>query len=402
MLHRLFDPFSRTGDGVWAVDTNYQVVFWNESAARMLEISAREALGQTCYELFEGRTLDNRPLCGHNCPIMQQVRTRQPVPAFDLDVRVGGGKCARINVSIVPDGSTDETGEPELLVFHVFRGCAHSRSEPVSPPSPPGLRIHLLGTLQVLRPDGSTVDGGYWRRQKVGALLAVLAINRGQKLHRDQILDALWPEMEYEAGLRNFNTTVYYLRRCLEPELARGADSHYIRHEGSYYVLANYDEHWIDAVAFEERIHLARCATNSKEAIEHYQTALGWYEGKLLSSFLYEDLPWCTLERDRLHEVYLNALEDLASALEGNGRDDEALDTYLQLAGLDPCRESSRRRLIRLYLRRQDRAAALKQYAHLARALEEDLAVSPSPLTQQLYEVALGNIPDHHESVLLS
>lgn len=383
-------PFARTGDGVVAVDSRYRVVFWNASAEQMLGIPAEEAVGQLCYQLLNGRTADNRPVCSCACPIMAMVERGQPVSAFDLQLLNGWKNRTCVNLSIVPYGSDGHPGSSDFLLVHLFR--AVSQPEPWSWEGgmADGLRIHLLGAIQAVRPDGTVVDGRYWRRLKVRALLALLAVNRGQKLHRDQILEALWPTMNYETALHNFNTTVYYLRRCLEPELTRGAASGFIHYEADSYVLSDYERHWLDSVAFEETVLLARKAQSPAEALEYYRDALRLYKGQFLADLIYEDLAWCAAERDRLHEVYLNTLENLADALESCGQDEEAAETYLRVISIDPCRESTTQRLMLHYLKHGNRAAALERFVHLTQALDQDLGVAPSAGTHQLYKHASG------------
>ncbi len=48
-------------------------------------------------------------------------------------------------------------------------------------------------------------------------------------------------------------------------------------------------------------------------------------------------------------------------------------------------RESTHRRLMRLYYRAGDRTAALRQYDHCVAALNEELGVKPSRLTVEVY-----------------
>lgn len=123
-------PFARTGDGVVAVDSRYRVVFWNASAEQMLGIPAEEAVGQLCYQLLNGRTADNRPVCSCACPIMAMVERGQPVSAFDLQLLNGWKNRTYVNLSIVPYGSDGHPGSSDFLLVHLFR--AVSQPEPWS------------------------------------------------------------------------------------------------------------------------------------------------------------------------------------------------------------------------------------------------------------------------------
>ena len=53
-------------------------------------------------------------------------------------------------------------------------------------------------------------------RRKVLALLCFLLTKPDMSSTRDQVLDALWPELDPVDALNSLNQTVYFLRRVLE------------------------------------------------------------------------------------------------------------------------------------------------------------------------------------------
>src|SRR5919202_264318 len=76
------------------------------------------------------------------------------------------------------------------------------------------LRIELLGRFRVTV-DGRTVSAGEWRRSRSVALIKLLALAPGYRLHREQVMDALWPELAPDAAGRNLRKAVHYARRTL-------------------------------------------------------------------------------------------------------------------------------------------------------------------------------------------
>ncbi len=374
--------FACTGDGVWAVDADYRIVLWNSVAEELLGYTASEAVGQLCHELLKGRTSEGKPLCKVGCAIMGQARQRKPVRCFDLLIHSRTGAVRRVSVSIVAVPAKSDGHQMSALV-HLFRPAQERLI------CPPSLRIRLLGRTEVQRADGSTVDGPLWRRAKVRALLAFLVLHRGQLVHRDAVIEALWPHLDYPAALRNLNTTVYNLRRSLEPSIRRGADSHYIRYEGDCYYLDDGPGHWLDVAAFETLMGQARRESNPRRAMALYREALVLYRGDFLADLLGHDLRWCWVERERLRELYLMALEELGSLCEQEQQDQEAISLYLRVMAMDPCRETVGRRLMRLAIRQGDRATAVAHYRRLADALWQELKVPPDRETQRLYRIAL-------------
>ena len=55
------------------------------------------------------------------------------------------------------------------------------------------VQIGVLGPLAVTV-DGRSVPGAQWRRRDAAALVKVLAITPEHRLHRDQVIDRLWPQ----------------------------------------------------------------------------------------------------------------------------------------------------------------------------------------------------------------
>lgn len=374
--------FTQTGDGVWAVDQEHRIVLWTPVAEELLGYTAEEALGRRCYEIIAGRDVKGDPFCRAHCSVMERARQGERIRAFDLLARSRDGSLHPVNVSIVTV-QQDPGDASSLVLVHLFRPLQPQAS------SPPLLRMYFLGPTVVQRADGTTVGGPLWRRAKVRALLAFLALKGGRPVHRDTLVETFWPSLEYSAALHNLNTTVYNLRRSLEPNLRRGTDSRYIRYDQDCYWLSGAAVHWLDAEAFESGITAARREQDPLRAMKQYQEALALYRGDFLADLLGQDIHWCWMERERLRELRLTAMEELGALYEGQRREQEAIEWYLKVLSVDACRETACRRLMRLAMRRGDRASAIAHYRRLADALRRELDVVPSHETRLLYEVAL-------------
>src|SRR6476469_9530785 len=57
------------------------------------------------------------------------------------------------------------------------------------------VRVLLLGGFQAVV-DGAAVPQSAWARRHTAALVKVLALTDGRRLHREQALDLLWPGVE--------------------------------------------------------------------------------------------------------------------------------------------------------------------------------------------------------------
>ena len=104
---------------------------------------------------------------------------------------------------------------------------------------------------------------------------------------------------------------------------------------------------------------------------------------------------WLTSERERLHELAIQALGRLLTHQQGAGAAEPAVQTGLRLLALDPLQEPVHRALMRLYARLGRREAALRQYQLCVDALKRELSAAPEAETNQLYQEILHSRPVH-------
>jgi hypothetical protein len=79
------------------------------------------------------------------------------------------------------------------------------------------LAIQLLGGFAATRA-GEPVAVSVWRLRKGRELVKLLALAPGHRLHREQLMDALWPELDAAAAANNLNQVVHAARRALGGE----------------------------------------------------------------------------------------------------------------------------------------------------------------------------------------
>src|SRR5580693_972989 len=90
------------------------------------------------------------------------------------------------------------------------------------------LRVRLLGGFRVER-TGAGQAVSDWPRRSAKTLIKLLAVQPGHALHREQVIDVLWPKVDAESALNSFGKALHVARRALEPQLSRRQDSAYLR-----------------------------------------------------------------------------------------------------------------------------------------------------------------------------
>ncbi len=243
------------------------------------------------------------------------------------------------------------------------------------------LRIHLLGQFAVWL-DGAPIPPERWRSRRAGHLLKLLALTPTGRMHRDQLIDALWPDSSLTAAANSFHQALHNARLALgEPGPAC------LRLEDGLLCLSDPcgQPAWVDARQFT-------AAAEAAHDPESCQAALALYPGDLLPDDRYEE--WTLQPRRALHQQYADLLLRLARALEERQDFPSAIAALSRLLVSDPAGEDAHAALMRVYALSGQRQAALRQYQLLREALARDLAVEPEPATTRLFEaIQAGRFP---------
>ncbi|HUY48230.1 MAG TPA: AAA family ATPase [Streptosporangiaceae bacterium] len=246
----------------------------------------------------------------------------------------------------------------------------------------PLLSMRLLGGFRVEHADVARAVSG-WQRRSAKTLTKLLATCPEHALHREQILDILWPGADVDSALNSFGKALHAARHAFEPDLPRRTDSAYLRLTDAMLAL-NTDHVAIDADKFEQ---LAEDALRNQD-VTSYESALAAYGGELLPEDRYAD--WCAERRSVLAELRVRLLVGLAEVLGNDGACNEAADQLRAALGQDPTREVAHRRLMHLYAEMGTPDQAVRQFQICADVLRRELDMAPQPETVSLYHKILG------------
>lgn len=112
---------SRTDDGVYAVDHEQCIIFWNASAERLLGYRAEEVLGRPCHEVFDGEPRPGCLECASHCPVITAAAQHASVPTYNLLSKTKAGDTILLNVSVIVPVHADSP----YLSIHLFRDATH-------------------------------------------------------------------------------------------------------------------------------------------------------------------------------------------------------------------------------------------------------------------------------------
>jgi predicted ATPase/DNA-binding SARP family transcriptional activator len=210
--------------------------------------------------------------------------------------------------------------------------------------------VRLLGGFEVVV-DGRTVPPSAWHRRAAADLVKLLALQPQRRMLREQVSDALWPDLLEDVAAPRLHKAAHYARTAL------GARDTVVTTGGTLALLPS-AEVTVDVVQFERAADLAR-EGDAGAARE----AAALYLGDLLPDDLYE--PWTEDHRSRLRMRWRELLH-------ASGRLED-------LVAADPLDEQAHLALVRHHLdagRRQPALAALKR---MSEVMSRELGVEPGP-----------------------
>ncbi len=207
--------------------------------------------------------------------------------------------------------STADGDDSARVVHDAVSGAAPQTAVPPAAAETRQLSVRCFGQFELFV-HGARVnlDG---LRPRARALLKLLALQTDRGVHRETIIDALWPECETEAGIHNVQVAASSVRKVLA---GAGVDDRFgIQRQGEAYRLVLPESGACDVVAFRDRAQQAKAAQSRGDddgALHAARRALAIYRGELLV----EDGPldWIVAQRS-----WASALREAMTAIVAAG-----------------------------------------------------------------------------------
>lgn len=215
------------------------------------------------------------------------------------------------------------------------------------------VELSLLGGFSLRRSGHPVPIGASGER-----LIAVLAL-RGRPANRRTVAGTLWPDKLQERAAGNLRTVLWRLPGGLV--VGTTAD------------LALAPDVRCDVADLTERARrlIDGIPSPGPADLEHelYSADLlpGWSED------------WVAIERERIRQLRIHALDALSRRLADTGRYSKAISAGLAAVAAEPLRESAHRAVITAHLAEGNYGEALKHYEAFRKLLTAELGLEPSP-----------------------
>ncbi|PRY50148.1 DNA-binding SARP family transcriptional activator [Geodermatophilus tzadiensis] len=184
---------------------------------------------------------------------------------------------------------------------------------------------------------------------------------------RGLVAGRLWPDVPQAQAQASLRSALWRVQRTV-PGLVDAS--------GSAVALARGVR-----VDVRELLEAVQAVLDPATPVEHLGTPTAALAGELLPGW-YDD--WVLLERERLRQLRLHALEVLADRLGAVGRHGEAVQAAYAAARDEPLRESAHRTIVRVHLAEGNPTEAVRAYESFREVLAQELGVPPSRQMQDL------------------
>jgi DNA-binding SARP family transcriptional activator len=231
---------------------------------------------------------------------------------------------------------------------------------------PPRTRLRLLDGFE-FESDGERIEMPV-STQRVVAFLAF----HERPLLRTYVAGCLWTDKSSERSYANLRSALWRLRR---PAAA---------------LIESHDTHL--SLAPDVDVDLRRVMSVARSHLDGTDEAPLDRDSVLLSGDLLPDWydDWVVVERERLRQLRLHALEALCHNLTDAGRFGEAVDVAMTAVAAEPLRDSAHYALVRAHLREGNTAEGARQYLAFRDLVRAELGVEPSTRLTALVADAVG------------
>jgi DNA-binding SARP family transcriptional activator len=220
-------------------------------------------------------------------------------------------------------------------------------------------RVHLLDGFN-LQLAGTGFGSAPNLPRAVQRLIALLSL--AGKPARTAVAGKLWPDVTEEHAHGSLRSSLWRVHR-VAPGLITASSG----------TLSISPDVLVDV---HELTEWAQRSLDPCRATDSITTADLGLSGELLPGWYDE---WVLLERERLRQLRMHALEALAEKYATAGRYGEAVQAAYAAVRAEPLRESAHRTVVRVHLAEGNVAEAIRAYESFQAVLADEIGAAPTP-----------------------
>ncbi len=225
-------------------------------------------------------------------------------------------------------------------------------------------RISCFGGLEILncKQEKKAI---LWRTAKSAELFAFLVHYKGKPVHKNKIIEALWPDSDPKNASMLLHTSIYSIRKTLKNI---GIDGCVIYRNSSY--LFDMDKFYCDITEIEEILGLFDI---NEENIQLAERLFNLYRGDYFEG---EDYFWAEVERERYTKEYIRILNSMAEYYEAKRlyvRAEKCLQLIIRENAL---LDEIHGKLMKLYVKMGEYTSLRNHYNKVQKIYKEELGIA--------------------------
>lgn len=221
--------------------------------------------------------------------------------------------------------------------------------------------------------DGNLILSTAWGSAKAREMFIFMLFS-GQPMHKEKIIEAIWPETYSSKANSNFHSTLHRMKMALYPNC--------VERDGELYQLNPLWQYWLDARDFEKLVQEGEQLSQDDEDRERLlSSAIDLYTGPFLEDM---DSEWSNQQRTNLEFKFWKAISSLVDLYESKGEIQRSIALLEKGLSVDDLQEEAYYKMMDLYLEIGDVASARRVYKRCVSILGETLPISESPKVSKL------------------
>ena len=218
----------------------------------------------------------------------------------------------------------------------------------------------------------------------------MLVARHGTDVHRAELIDYLWPDLDEAHGVNNFYVVWSAMKRAVAPGSSDDdASRPFENHNGVCRIVSGRVVSDLDLfMKARDEARRANAAHDTAAEVIALRTSMDLYRGDVLPGDIYDD--WFGGIRQRFRQEYQASVIRFATIMIEQGDPLAAMPFVIEASERDPLREDLYQARIKVEVASNQRGAAMETYMSCRNTLVEELGIDPSRETVELYQQILA------------
>ncbi|MBD7985160.1 hypothetical protein H9649_11220 [Sporosarcina sp. Sa2YVA2] len=229
-----------------------------------------------------------------------------------------------------------------------------------------------------------------WQRDKAKELFLYLLLNKNRYVPKEEIMLALWTDVDEKTADRDFKVALNALLKVLEPNRTAREPSFFILRKQTMYQLNPQADIQTDLDRFKRYMEKGLAEKSAHQSIEYLSKAAALYKGKLFEEKM--SVEWIDTEREQIGQQYIQVIEKLAQSYTRLQHYSKTIEWAEKLVRIDPTWEEAYRLLMYAHYQLQNRPQSIKWYNKCREVLEEEFSIGPMETTEQMYKMIMNEL----------